>query len=185
MSNWVELSDVKSYLWITDTNSDDKLNLLIPAVQETLINIIGDISESDKTDQISFCELNDIDWSFLVNNSNVTVIKSIDWTSYSGTLNIDYMIRYWRKLYIRNLVDFIDTSKNFWFFDIIYTSGYSTIPSDIKLLMYIMISAEMSREWGQTPASYTVGDVSVSYNKSEASPLILSSILWKYRIINI
>jgi hypothetical protein len=44
-----------------DTNSDDKLNLLIPAVQETLINIIGDISESDKTDQISFCELNDID----------------------------------------------------------------------------------------------------------------------------
>lgn len=185
MANWVELSDVKSYLWITDNNSDDKLNLLIPAVQETLINVIGDISESSKTDQISFCDIDNNSWSFIVNNSNVTLIESIDWTSYVWTLNIDYIIRYWRKLYINNLTDFIDTNRSFNFFDITYKSGFAVIPSDIKLLMYIMISWEMSREGGQSVSSYSLWDVSVSYNKEEGSPLIFNSILWKYKIINI
>jgi hypothetical protein len=185
MSNWVQLTDVKSYLWITDSSSDDKLNLLIPAVQKTLINVIGDISQSDKTEQISCCDINSLDWSFYVSNSNVTTIKAIDWTSYVWVLNIDYMIRFWRKIFINNLATLIDTTKQFNFFDITYTSGYSTIPSDLQLLMYIMIAWEMNRDWGKEVSSYKVWDVSINYVSSESSPLIIQSILWNYKLASI
>ena len=70
-------------------------------------------------------------------------------------------------------------------FDITYTSWYASIPTDIQLLMYIMISAELNRDWGKTVSSYKVWDVSVSYVDSEASPLIIDSIISKYKLINI
>jgi hypothetical protein len=183
MSNWITTANAKIYLWITDSSQDAKINLLIPAIQENLIKIIWDIQSSDKTDRISFCDV-DSEWGFIVNYWPVTAVKKINWTTYTWTIDEDYQITNWRKLIISDWRNYLDTSY-FNTFDITYTSWYSTIPTDIQLLMYIMLSAELNRDWGKQVDSYKVWDVSVSYVNSEATPLIIQSIISKYKLINI
>lgn len=183
MANWIDIDDVKTYLWITWNEQDAKINLLIPAIQSNLIGIIWDIEESEKTELISICDL-DRDNSFVVDNWPVTSVDKINWVAYIWILNTDYQIRLWRKIYINDIWNYLNSSV-FNNFEITYTSWYENIPDDIKLLMYIMISAELNREAGKTVSSYKVWDTSVSFTDTEASPLIIQSIIWKYKLINI
>lgn len=178
--SWVTLSNVKTYMGITGTDSDAKLNLLISYTETLLKWLIWDFTLSNKTERVSYCDINERELSFVVSNPNVNSIVSIDWTAYTWVLDTDYMISNGRKLYVNDLSSYL-ASTNFNFFTIVYNSWVNPIPQDIQQLMYILISWEFYRDWWKIVSAHKVGDVSINYVTSEASSSMIDSIIWKYK----
>ena len=143
MANYITLSEAKTYLGITDTTQDTKLTLIIDWVQDIIVNFIGDISTSDKTENLSLCDIWRCSQVYL-KNKPVTAIKKINWVSYTWVLNTDYLIEN-NKAIINDLYQYL-TNLKFNMFSIEYTAGYTTIPDDVKLAMLTLTAQEFNKK---------------------------------------
>lgn len=184
--SWIELSDTKTFLWISWTDLDNRINLIIPWVQAIIEWIIWDISTSDKTDNVKICDITDL-WEVYLNYWNITALKKINWVDYTWTLDTDYMINS-NKLTINDIAQYL-TNLNFNYVKIVYTAWFSAIPADIKEIMYILVWQELNKKEGSIIKSYTLWPRSVTLDNTnwDADWLInsINSILWKYKIFNI
>ncbi len=180
---YAQVSDVQKVIWkeTIDSFTESRIEFYLDWTTAMIDNIIWDISEIEKTEQISLCDINKLDWSFLVNNINVVSIEKINWVDYVWTLNEDFMIRYWRKLYINNLATYLD-ARPFNFFDITYTSWFNPIPNDIILLQSLMVAWELANENWKEVTSYKVWDVAVSFANWNSWVSTLKTIISKYTI---
>ena len=68
MANWITLANTKTFLWITWTSQDNRINLIIPWVQAMIENIIWDIAEWTKTERVKICEVSSL-WDIYLWNS--------------------------------------------------------------------------------------------------------------------
>jgi len=186
MANWITLADTKTFLWISWTSQDDRINLIIPWIQAMIENIIWDISKWTKTSRIKICDINNL-WEFFLEFSEISSIDSINWIIYTWILNTDYIIE-WNKVTINDITTYLTWLK-FVSFIITYTAWFTTIPADIQEIMYILVWQELNKKEWWLISKYTLWPRTVELDNSngEAENLInsINSVLWKYKIFTI
>jgi len=196
--SYTTLASVKTWLWISWTNQDTLLNQLLTDADIYLnkaLNITG-FDTADITEKLRFFPQTYSQWgyyNFFLKNFNVTVIKEINWKTYTGVLNTDYQINNSRVLNIRNLHQYF-TPTFFDYTTIKYTYWYvrspDALPPEIELmarLMVIWLYNERYPMWYtattnwqpnmQNITSYDLWDESMSRWKD--SKMLGSIISWK------
>ena len=183
---WIDINDVKIFLWISWTSQDDKLKLIIDWVQSMLENIIWDISSSDKIERIELCNLTP-KWELFLSNINPTAIKEINWITYVWTDWVDFIFKN-NKVTINNIFQYL-TSLHFSSFTIKYTSWYTAIPADIQEIMFVLVWQELNKKEWWLIKSYDLWPrrVELDNTNGEADWLInsINSVLSKYIIFKV
>lgn len=170
---YVTLSDVKTYLGITDNSQDAKLQILIDSAEAITTRILGDLTLWAKTEQVTLCNFKlqcQGGYEISLKNQNVTQLTGINSLSYTGMINEDYRILPPKKsvLWIKDITTYVGNVLDK-YFDIEYISGYATIPSDIQLMQYLLIGWLNAQQNGKEVQSMKVGDVSVTFAKDTAT----------------
>lgn len=188
--SYITVDEYMVYAWITtlDAVTSAKITAILDSTKSIIDNIIGDVSESQKTEQIKFCDIICNKWYYdtiSFNNIEIQSIDEINWLSYTWVLNTDYQITppLKSRLVIRDIASYINGMIFEWF-DITYTSWFSTIPNDIKYLQYLMTSWEFAKQNWQEVKSYSLWPRSVTF-KDQSSLDTWSQTLSYYSLIKL
>jgi len=186
MANWISLADTKTYLWISWTSQDDRLNLIIPWVQAMIENVIWDISKWDKTERIRLCDITKF-WEIFVCFDQITELKKIAWTTYTWSKWVDYMIEE-NKITINDISQYL-VNLDFNSFTVTYEAWYDPIPADIQNVMYQLVWQELNKKEWWLIKKYTLWPRTVELDNTnwQADWLInsIEAVLWKYKIFKI
>ena len=181
--SYASIDDVKLALWVedVDTLTENRITFFLDATTSIINNIVWDLTLSNKTEDIKYCDIHDN--SFTLSNANVTQIKEIESKTYTWVLNTDYKIVLWTKIIIFDLNNYL-TSNNFEYFSITYESWYDPVPKDIVLLQSLMVVWELSKVDGQKVSNHKVGDVTISFDntQNDMGQSLLKWILSNYKI---
>ena len=181
----VTLSEVKTYLGISGTDSDDKLNAIISGMEQVVINSIWEIEEDTRSEQLHICDFK-YDTIYL-SNTNVTSIDTIGGTAYTGVLGTDYLIVWSNKVIFNDYKWTLDITR-FNYVTVTYTAWYSTVPADIKLAMNMLVAQQFSMQDGQAIKQYKLWPRSVTYawpdtEQANAEHSTVNEMLKKYKVI--
>lgn len=182
MANYASLADIQAKLWIEtlDTFTTTRLNFFLTKTTAIINSLLWTLESSDKIEQIKLCDIKDC-W-FYLSQRNVTAIKKINWITYTWVKWTDYQIVLGRKIIIYDIANYL-ANLNFLYFDIEYTSWYTTIPEDIKYLQCIMVDWEFNSEWWAKLKSYSLWPRSVTFmTKNEEDFDFFKSIMWNYNL---
>jgi len=165
---YISITDYLSFAWLTtlDSATSTRVSMLIDSTQVILDNLIWDLSYWQKSEDIRICDM--YNWKIQFSNLGIVSIDEINWLSYTGILNTDYQIQ----LPHNSCVQFKNISDYLWwllfsYFNVKYTSWYSTIPDDIKYLQYLMVEWELEKQWGKEVKSYNLWPRSVTFSDDE------------------
>lgn len=171
-----------SYAWLTtlDSATSNKVALLIDSTQDTLDSIIGDLSYSQKSEDIRICDI--YNNTVQLTNLNVESIDEINGQSYTGVLGVDYQIQPPKnsRVLFKTFAQYLSWLQ-FNYFTIKYTSGYQTIPDDIKYLQYLLVNGELNKEWNKEVKSYSLWPRSVTFADTDSFNMA-SKTISKYSI---
>ncbi len=176
--SYVDLDEVKTYLWIelANTEFDSRLNLLIKSTWALLNFLIWDLKEWPHTDQLTICKIN---WCEIdVKHYNVTVLLSISWESYTGVINEDYRILWPNTLWIKDIYDYeISQDK---YFDLEYTAWYADDSDEYALLkqlqLYIIDLEFNGKEAWQLVKQYRLWPRTFTYADTDENAKLVWSI---------
>lgn len=160
---YIATADIETYLGKTlSTTEEAKYNALIVYTKAFLDSLIGDLSSSDKTFYIEYEEAYVKAWvvEFEVPTVNVTELKEINSDTYTWTLRVVWP--YANRLQITDIEDYT-FDDDYPQFEVVVTSGYSTIPEDLKYAQLLMVMMEASKSSWRNIKSYTLWPRSFSY----------------------
>lgn len=144
-ANIIDLAEIKNFLRI-DFDDDDNLlkELLKTAVKQCELYISKSLSEKNYKLSVYECTTNTLNLPYppVISVNSITIIdkynNNIEYTNYLlDTIS--------NKIIFRNL------PSNFYRIDIIYTSGYTKIPDDIKQGILFHISKMYEDKVGYSP----------------------------------
>lgn len=144
-ANIIDLAEIKNFLRI-DFDDDDNLlrELLKTAVKQCELYISKSLSEKNYKLSVYECATNTLNLPYppVISVNSITIIdkynNNIEYTNYLlDTIS--------NKIIFRNL------PNNFYRIDIIYTSGYTKIPDDIKQGILFHISKMYEDKVGYSP----------------------------------
>lgn len=110
----------------------------------------------------------------------MTAIKKLNGITYTGVLGTDYIIENLRKVTFKQIAEYL---TGFWWdsIEFIYTAGFSTIPSDIKMAeLMIASSMHATRGANNSYSAYQIGDERVTF-KSKTDADDVMRLLKPYR----
>jgi len=161
----VTLADQKTYLNISDSNSDSILEILINSVS-TLINVYCERTLIETTYTDLYLDGNG-EKEIQLPNWPVASITSLaeDETSLTEGLDEDYLLYTSdRAAYLWRYGDgWVDMHKGIL---ITYVAGYSTVPKDLQLACFKQVAFEFhkwkNKDWGESSRSMADGSISVT-----------------------
>lgn len=135
---YLDLASLKTRLWISGSWQDATLNLLLDDSRGVIESMDFDLSSKLRVKFVPSCEL--MCGEVYLDYPNVTAINEINDVAYTGTQWVDYLILEPKNslVHFKNLnssSDYVDGS----YIKMEYTAGYTTIPSDLKLLQFYII----------------------------------------------
>ena len=166
MLNWIATSQINNYLWVSDLNS------------ATYTNEEYDLYGNNSSFFNKYNLLNPVNPNYVyylkqINPTSVTHINTVAIWNYK--LN-------WRRLELENIP--ANTEQVFNKVKITYIAWYTTIPEDIKMVVYNLVWFMYNSRKAQGINSFTQGQLSVSYanwQKSYEEIQYILSWLWKYK----
>ena len=194
MADLVTVQDYKDAEGLTGAKDDDRLNILVPQISELVKRYCGtsfvDFFSSDKTETFNVTEDTSV---IIVSESPLISVTSVKergspTESYTTlTVNQDY--------YVDNTFDAVrrivgngtkNYQKGFGAVQIAYRSGYSAVPSDLKLavmdlITYYLRDEHKSRRTMQGATIESQGSSSVRNNTD--FPDHIKRVLDLYRVI--
>lgn len=181
---YIDISDYLQYAWLTtlDSATSTKVSLLIDITKEMLDDIVWDLTYWQKSEDIRVCDITQT-WCIGFSNLNIASIDEINWQSFTGVLNTDYQIQPPHNTFVqfRNIWTYLSWLM-FSYFNVKYTSWYSTIPGDIKYLQYLMVEWELNKEWWKEVKSYSLWPRSVTF-ADETSENTAKKIIGNYSFV--
>lgn len=188
--SYISIQEYMDFAGITtlDAITSTKISAILDSTKSIIDNVIGDVSLSQKTQQIKYCDIARMYWFYdtiACQNIEIQSLDEINWKSYTWVLNTDYQITppLKSRIVIRNIASYINGLIFDWF-EIKYTSGFSTIPNDIKYLQYLMASWEIAKQNWQEVKSYTLWPRKVEF-KDEVALNKSMAIISNYSLINL
>lgn len=182
------LPKVKTYLWITGTAEDARLTAILNGVEAFVFNIIWDVSNGDKTETINVSSVDVATETIPLKNFRVTKIKTVNWNDFTSKVNwTDYLIRSNDTVTITNICSFI-SDLNFDVFDIVYTSGFTTIPVDLENAVAELVGFIFAKELGKNISSETTGPRKVGFSSEDTTDTKLNealTVINNYRVLNL
>lgn len=135
---YLDLASLKERLSIAGNWQDASLNLLLDDSRGVIESMDFDLSSKLRVKFVPSCEL--MYGEVYLDYPNVTAINEINDVAYTGTQWVDYLILEPKNslVHFKNLnssSDYVDGS----YIKMEYTAGYTTIPSDLKLLQFYII----------------------------------------------
>ena len=182
--SYITVEEYMEFAWLTsiDSTTSTKITMILEATTEIINDLIWDVSYSQKTQQVKYCDVVCQKWHYDTIETNYTQIQSLDsinWTSYTWVLNTDYQITppLKSRIVIKDLPTYINGLVFDWF-DIVFTSWYQTAPADIKYLQYLLTSWESSKQNWSEVKSYTLWPRQVTFadtNSFKSAEFIVSN----------
>lgn len=171
------------FAWLTtlDSATSTKVSMLIDVQQSMLDELIWDLSYSQKSEDVRICDING-NGVIQFSNLNIVSIDEINWQSYTWVLNTDYSIQYPKNscVQFRNIGSYLSWLM-FPYFNVKYTSWYSTIPKEIQYLQYLLVENELNKSWWKEVKSYSLWPRSVTF-ADETNANTAQTILNNYYI---
>ena len=187
---YITIQEYIKFDWGTtlDSNTSSKIQMYIDSTTEIINAVTGDLTSSDKTEQVSMEDIiqtaNDFP-TLQLKNINVTAVKTINGNTFTGVEDVDWQII--PPMKSRFVCRYLTTYLSWLLyktFKIVYTSWFTDIPNDIKQLQYMLIKWEMSKEWNQEVKSYSLWPRSITFKDSKDFDSVMK-ILSKYTIPNL
>lgn len=177
------LSDTKTYLWVTWTDQDALLTLLLEGASAKINSYVGRTLEAS-----DYTEYKDGNWqlSFVLDNYPVNTITSVElntWDFETATREAVSGTNY--HIDTENgEVNFLERlNRGFGNYKVTYNGWYETIPSDIQMACMDLVGYKLNtRSSGWIKSESVAGD-SISYWLEMWESTILSS-LNHYRDVN-
>jgi len=171
--NYAQLTDVKTYLWISWSGEDTSLSALLLQSYYLLNNMlwVDTLNQTTKTEVITRIYN---DGTFWVKNWPTTALLTVDWESYTWVLNTDYQIIRKRQLIVKDISDYM-TDLEFNNVTITYTAWYDrdetgttpwwgdTLPDDIKLMQMMLIGWLRSQAGNEWVSEYKLWEENIKY----------------------
>lgn len=159
----VTLTEVKSYLGITDASQDEKLNLLLPAADNYFKNVCGRTFEYGAfTEKVYF-----VNGKTFLKETPIDTITSIE----------DILGNSYTYEFLNETNGLIMLAANYNFQGVVeYTGGYRVIPDDIKLAVMRIVEYLLSSTEGVNSLNLE----GVAANFGAASEFV-NQIVNKYR----
>lgn len=165
----VDLSQVKAYLWIdaTDTTDDTRLQSVLTSVLDTATQLVGDLSNCEKTITVLNASIKDD--TLYLQHANVTTLNTIngvDFEDPAKVLGTDYILRPDGTAIVLDLSTFID--NDFGSFDVTYTSGWTEddVPDDFVGIISDMCAIKFSQDYGRNIIEETTGPRTVRFENN-------------------
>ena len=143
----VSLADVKTYLDITDCESDTRLQAILDECEGFLLSYLGNIAKGTKTERVekSMCKHNVLPFKI----GNVTKINTINGTDFTAKVEgVDYVLNSDGTAEVLNLLDYVLVG-DFSTFTISYEAGYDPIPEEIVGAVSEYVGAVFATENGR------------------------------------
>lgn len=139
---------------------------------EAIINKYLDVDTVVSSDVTERVKWNDCG-KYVMRKRPITAVKTINGTTYTGTIGTDFIVENKRILNFRDIDQYL-INLNFDSFEIVYTAGYASCPADIKLAEQLLVSTMYGTK-GTTGAyeSYQIGEEKVVFKSKEDSELFL------------
>lgn len=176
---FINLMELKNYLWITDNTKDGRLNQILVQSRGVIQSSLGDFSEADRTFTFEYCDAQNLELSF--NTINITSIISIDWVAFTSDYKILWALK--NRIYIKDLLDYLDWER---YFDVVVKSWYSydDTPQALKVLQlqicslfYAEKSWRLVKTYSLWPRSFTFADSS----DTENTVMSINTLLNQYK----
>ena len=121
----IELDEVKTFLGITSNDDDLRLQAILDSVLDQAEKIIWDISNWTKKQFVKNTSVKNE--TFTLNIINATKLLKVNGIDYSLKVSwVDYLINTDNNIIVKWI--YWDISNDFWFFEVEYTAGFSTLP---------------------------------------------------------
>jgi len=202
--NYTQLSDLKTYLWISGTTQDTRLNALLLKSYYLLNSMIwvDTLNLGTKSETV---EKIYTDWTLFLHNFPVVSIATIDAKTYTWVLNRDYQILRNRRVTIKDISNYM-TDLEFYNIDFTYIAWYDRdetgttpwpndeLPSDISLLQMMLVDWMLNKagsEWLWAISQYRLWEEQITYWKSVQENIkaddipTFQSLLSKYKMQNV
>ena len=191
--SYITIAEYMQYAWVTtlDTNTSNQVAILLPATKAVIDWVIGDVSYWQKTEKIKYCDVvrgqGGYGWYDTIECLNIWIksLDEINGRSYTGILDTAYQITppMDSRIVIRDLATYVN-ALIFDYFTIKYTSGFQTIPDDIKYLQYLLVVWEQAKQSGQEVSRYTMWPRTLVF-KDQVSMDMAKMTLGNYFVIRI
>lgn len=158
----ITLSQVKTFLGITSTTNDNRLNSILDSVNDEVLQYIGDYTLGEKTIQIPKKSIKDCTIGLM--HVNATSLTSIDWKTIEES---EYMIQDDGTVYVKNLSDYI--TSDFPNIKVVYEAWFNPAPDSLIGIVATQVGFEFSKELGQVVAREEMWPRSVEFFWSENS----------------
>jgi len=157
--NYTQLIDLKTYLWISGTAQDIRLNAFLLQSYYSLNSILwtDTLNLSTKFETV---EKMYTDWTIFLHSFPVVSIDTIDWKVYTWVHWVDYQITRKRKVRIKDIFNYM-TDLEFYNIDFTYTAWYNRdetwtvpwpndeLPLDISLLQMMLVDWMLNKAWSE------------------------------------
>lgn len=144
----ITLAQVKSYLWITTTDDDVRLQAILDVVNDYVVDIAWDIDYWEKEQKVNkraFLRTK----RFTLNIINPEKLLEVNWVDYTNKVEgVDYFIDEYWDCYLKEY-DF-NRDNDAPFFIVKYKAWYSPLPDKLIWLVSDYVSYLFNQEWGQT-----------------------------------
>ena len=161
----INLSDVKTYLWIIWNDDDMRLQAILDSVLDIVISNIWDISIWEKTMTLSNKSIKNNTFTFeIINPTNLTKInwKDVTWL----VAWTDYLIKDNWEVIVKNLHNYI--SNDFWFFSVKYNAWFEEIPARLIKIVSDYVWYLYSQDMWRTIQDEQTWPRWVTYSTDEA-----------------
>lgn len=187
---FVTLEEVKTFLGIAWTSQDARLTAIIWAVETRVENMVWDLNQNEKVENICLESIRNTN-IIPLSNINVIDITELNGVDFSSKINKqDYFIYRDDSVEIVDLGSYVNNLK-FKEFEIKYTSGYTEIPSDIKMAVSLLVGVDFAKSSSKTITAEKAWDRQVNYWSDQNSDGVDMStvqamgIIEKYRPLNL
>lgn len=164
MTSLVELSQVKDYLGITTTDDDNQLSAILESVQDSILQMLGDLSQGTKTMQVKNTDLSLKEDRVRFLHKNVTAILTINGVDFTTkTEGTDFIFVDGEEAIIPDLWQYID--NEFGVFTVTYTAGWADgeVPEDFVGIVANWVALQFSLDYGREVTRETMGPRTVEF----------------------
>lgn len=166
------LAEVKQYFKITTTSEDTLLESLLSQSEAGILSElwVTNVAETTVTEQakvVRHC------------GKQYIMLKWLNphWTAKINDLPLLEYAFYWRKLMFTDIV----TENTFWFVTVEYSSGYTTIPWDLKLAQCLYVGILRSNINAKWMTEFRQWDLTVKYGGSSPEEIQYTALLAAYK----
>jgi hypothetical protein len=182
-TNLVTASEYKEYKGITSTSQDDQLDVIIPAVS-AMVKTICRQSFVDYTVTSKEMIFDGGTDKFILEESPIIAVSSVEFSDDYGqnyvtlTQYTDYVV-----VPAQSAIKSISPSFNYALngYRVTYTAGYETLPIDLKLAVFDLITYYLKNESQvNSTMGATAGSLQIEYIKSTSLPIHIRRVLDLY-----